>query len=160
LLDELVQADVLDRYDDVVSECLDQPDLGVVEEPNLRAPEHDRSDHLAFAKHRHAEQRPITAGFPDVVERVLGIGGDVSDLDNATLEQRATDDRPTLRDIGALAYQVLEMGPEAPECDDSKDVALTPCDVAVVRTAQLDCAIDHGLQDCVEVECRARDRLD
>ena len=58
------------------------------------------------------------------------------------------------------AHEPLELGREAGESDDAVHVANTTRDVAVVRTAELDRSIDDRLKDSVEVEGRARDRLD
>src|SRR5207247_1642831 len=54
-LDRLEQADVFNCDHDVVGERFEQPDVGVVEGPNLDAPDGDDTDRLAFTEHRDAD---------------------------------------------------------------------------------------------------------
>ena len=76
------------------------------------------------------------------------------------LEQRASDRRDPLGHVHALTDQPLVVGGEALEGHDPVDVPVSTRDVAVLGAAQLDGAVDDGLEHEVEVEPRLRNGLD
>jgi hypothetical protein len=158
-LDRLIQPDVLDRDDDVVGEGLEESDLRVAERADLVARNRDCPDHSAVAEHRNGKGSSVAARFLKVVRRVLRVCEYVCDVHYLLREQRAPDHRPTLRNVLSLANESLVVRLEGVERDDAVHVAVLTREVAVLGLAELDRAIDHGLEHDVEVERRLRDRL-
>src|SRR5262249_16670107 len=85
----LEQAYVLDRDDRLVGEGPQQLDLGIREPPGLPPDDADRTDRLALAQHRQAENAPPTPGDGKVC-RVLRIRLNIRDVDDVSRQDRAS----------------------------------------------------------------------
>jgi hypothetical protein len=160
-LDGLEEPNVLDRDDDVVGERLDQPDLCVDEGPHLVSRDRNRSDRNPLAQHRDAERGPEACDLLEVRQRVLLILEYVVDVHDPLFEQRPADDGSTFRRVDPRADQALVLGTHRCERCDPVLVrfAFATRDVAGIGIAEADRAVDHRLEDGIEVELAARDGL-
>jgi hypothetical protein len=95
LLQLIEQPRVLDGYDGLVGERLQQGDLPLGEEASLGTAEHDRADRDTFSHQGDAEDRAV-ALTPRVLARVgklVPLGLYISDVDGLPVQHRSTTDR-------------------------------------------------------------------
>jgi len=146
----LEQAHVLNGDDGLVGEGLEERDLPLAEELNLRSAELDAADGDTPSQQRNAENR-AKAEPPRVLDRVGKLAVfvlEVGDLYRARLEHRSAPDRPAdqrEREVsGALGDRTVMR-------DEGQPVALAAEDASILCLAQAGGALRDSVEHRLDV---------
>ncbi len=154
------QLHVLDRDRALCGERRHQADRPLAERLDDGPPQHDHADDLVVGQHRDAEQRAEAAEVERLLPAVLGIVARVGELNRATFQPDATDDRAGAGD-DRMRLQVGAVLGGAAEREHHAVLALLELvDQAAVRAAQVHGVTHDGVEHRLQLEVRAPDRLE
>src|SRR5262245_49542136 len=152
------QPHVLDRDHRLVGEGLQKLDLSVREQPGLSAGDRNRAYGNAVAQYRDTYDTAKAADSRHSTEREVRVCVDIRDLNDASLEHRASrGGSPTWRRRIRASVHLEHVGGEAMVRHEVKKMPVEPVDKAELGLAEPSRAFGDHVEDRLDVRERATD---
>src|SRR5262245_20832785 len=150
------QPHLLDRDHRLVGEGLQALDLSVREQPGLSAGDRNRAYGNAVAQYRDTYDTAKAADSRHSTEREVRVCVDIRDLNDASLEHRASrGGSPTWRRRKRASVHLEQVGGEAVVRHEVEELAVEPVDKAELGLAEPPRALGDHVEDRLDVRERA-----